>query len=287
MYNIVKELIITVLLGLLSIIVMACKGNFYSFLNYVLLGMKDFAGNNLKIQETVEIVIIAYGLIAIMSYLLTFLLFKSKEIDDRNIITILIFAAFLNLSSFPIFNLYHTSFAILLNIIIFIYVLDILLIKKVKNKKILKVCIVITYIVINIFCINCGLQTEENVKIEDKRNVYYSANISKKLYQNMEETIKYILQKEAEGIDVICISSDAALYMTPIKKSHRELDLIFEGNLGYMGKENTIDKIKQLDKVEILMNKNIEWQELTELREYVIVDYQRIGTVGDCYIFKK
>lgn len=285
--NIIKQFIIVFLLTLVTIILMWFQGNLQGFLNYTILGMIDFTGNNLSIQDTVEMVIVVYGVIAIVSYIIAFLLLKSKEINDKNLIVLLIFAALLNFSSYPIFNLYHTSFAILLNIIVFIYIFDKILLKKLISKKIIIGLIAMIYIVINIFCIICGLKNIKNIKITDKNSVYYSANLSEELNNNLKETTKYILQKEKEGINVICISSDAALYMTALNKNNKELDLIFEGNLGYKGKEKTLEKIKNLDNIEILMNRNIHGQELTELRNYIIQNCERINTIGDCYVFKK
>lgn len=286
-HNIVRQIGVTLVLTLITIILMWFQGNLQGFLNYTILGMIDFTGNNLSIQDKVEIVIVAYGVIAITSYILSFFLFKSKEISNKNIIILLIFAVLLNFSAYPIFNLYHTSFAILLNIIVFVYIFDEILLKKLTSKKIIIGLIAMVYIVINIFCIICGLKNTKNLKITDKNSVYFSANISKELNRNLQEITQYILDKEKEGFDVICISSDAALYMTALNKNHKELDLVFEGNLGYKGKEKTIEKIKNLDNIEILMNRNIQGQELTELRTYVIQNCERINTIGDCYVFKK
>lgn len=279
-------MIVVGVLTLITVIIMLVQGNFQGFINYTILGMKEFTGNNLNIGEQVEFVILAYGIIVIASYILTFFLLKSKEIQDRNIIILAIFAIFLNLSAYPIFNLYHTSFAILLNLMIFIYIFEKLLLKRIVRTKIKVVLLITVYIVINIFCINCGLQKEKNIKITDKSSVYYFANMNEELNKNLEIISEYIIQKEKEGIDVICISADSALYMTALSKNHQELDLIFEGNLGYNGKEKTIEKIKNLDNVEILMNKSSYWQELTELRNYITINYERITTVGDCYVFK-
>lgn len=285
--NIIKQFIIIFLLTLVTIIAMWLQGNLYGFVNYTILGMIDFTGNNLSIQQSVEMIVISYGVIALLSYVLSFFLFKAKEISDKNIIILLIFAVLLNFSAYPIFNLYHTSFAILINIIVFIYIFDKILLKKQTSQKIVVGLIIVTYMVINIFSIVCGLKNTNNIRITDKNNVYFSAYISEELNQNLKEITEYILQKEKEGIDVICISSDAALYMTALNKNHKELDLVFEGNLGYKGKEKTIEKIKNLDNIQILMNRNIEDQELIELRNYVIQNCKLINTIGNCYVFEK
>lgn len=284
-HSIIREITVTLVLALVTVGIMLLQSNFNGFLNYTILGMLDFTGSNLTIQETVEFIIIAYGLIAIASYIQCIMLYKTKKIEDKNIIFLLIFAITLNFSAYPIFNLYHTSFAILLNIIIFIYIFEKLLLEKIQSNKIKIALVIVTYLIINIFGINCGLKTSKNIKIVDNDNVYYSANMSEELNRNLKEVTEYILKKEKEGIEVICVSADSALYMTAINKNHGELDLIFNGNLGYNGKENTIEKIKGLENTEILMNENIYWQELTELREYILQNYTKSGKVGECNVY--
>ena len=75
--------------------------------------------------------------------------------------------------------------------------------------------------------------------------------------------------------------------MTYLNKNHGELDLCFVGNLGRQGKEGIINKIKELDEnTEILINKNSYWQEINQLKEFVMNNYKNDGEIGDLIIYK-
>lgn len=283
---IIRELMVALVCVVIAVLMMCATGCFSGFLNYTVLGMGEFTSENISVQETVEVVIIGYFVIALCSYILGFLLSKQNKEISKNIKILSAFSLFLNISAFPIANLYHTSFAILLNIIIFIYIFDNLLLYKVNNKIILGVIGICLYIIINSYGVICGYRASQNVKITDKENIYFSTNISESLNKKIKEVTEYIDQKKEQGIDVICISADAPIYMTYLHKNHAELDLCFYGNLGYKGKENVIEKIKRLNDTEILINQKFYWQEVEQLRNYINGNYQKVGTLEDLNIYK-
>lgn len=286
--NLFKEGIISFSLLLISMVVMHLNGNLNGLINYTILGMSEFTTNNLKIQEGIETILATYVTIIIFSNILIIYLSKNKEIKDEKILVLIFFSITLNFSAYPIVNLYHTSFAILINVMLFIYLADKIFLENIITNKITVLLIIIIAMFINIWGIICGLKLDKTERIKDKNNVYYSSIIDKELNKQMNEITDYIKNKEKEGIDVICVSADSALYMIKLNKNHQELDLIFEGNLGYNGKENTLNKIKNLDyNVEILMNKEMFWQELIELREYIIQNYKNVDIMGECLVFKK
>lgn len=285
-HYIVRELMVTLICMLVAVIIMNFTGCFKGFLNYTILGMGEFTTQNFKLQNEVKIVIIGYLTIAICSYILAFLVSrKNKDIRD-NMKVLTVFSILLNLSILPIVNLYHTSFAILINVIIFVYLLDTLLLSKIKNKVFAIILAIVLYLVINSYGVICGYRASKNVRITDTNNVYFSSNVSEELNNKMNQISEYIKQKESENIDVISISSDSALYMTLLNKNHKELDLCFKGNLGYNGKEEVIEKIKLLKDTEIMINQNDYWQEIDELKKYVRENYEKIKTIGDIDIYK-
>ena len=284
---IIKESIVAAICTFIAVFIMCVTGCFSGFLNYTVFGMGEFTTKNFSIQQTVEGVIVGYLTIAVCSYILGIIISKQDKDINYNIKVLSIFSIFLNFSLFPIANLYHTSLAILLNVIIFIYILEKLLFYKLENKVILSFIIVFVYMVINSFGITCGYRVSKNVKITDKENIYFSSNISQDLNKKIEEVTKYIKEKEKEGIDVICISSDGAIYMTYLHKNHGELDLCFRGNLGFNGADNVIKKIDNLKNTEILVNQSSYWQEIEELRSYVLENCEYIGTIEDLEIYKK
>lgn len=285
-HYIVREFAVTLVCSLIGVIIMCITGCFSGFLNYAILGMGEFTTGNFSLQEKVGIVVIGFLVIALFSYVLSFLLSKiNKELADY-LKVLCVFSIFLNISVMPIINLYHASFAILLNVIIFAVIFENLLFNKLKNKVVLGIIVAVLYCAISGYGVMCFNRASNNIKIEDKDNIYYSVNISEELNNKLKEVTDYIKTKEEEGTQVICITSDAPLYMTYLNKNHSELDLCFKGNLGYQGEEKTIEKVSEMENVEILMNKEIYWQELEDLRMYVIENFENIGNMQDVLIYK-
>lgn len=277
---IIREMLVALVCILMSFGIMYSLGCFRGFLNYTILGMGEFTTGNISIGQTVELVIIGYLCIAVCSYILGFLVsIQNKEIE-KNIKVLSIFSIFLNISILPIANLYHTSFAILINLIIFIYLFEQLLLCKLSNKVILIVIATILYIAVNCYGVICVYRASKNIKIDDIKNVYYSSNMNEELNKQLEEVVNYIKQKENDGLDVICITADSALYMTYLNRNHSELDLCFKGNLGWNGTEKTIEKLKEMKDTVVLINTNIYGQEISEIKDYIIKqNYGNIETV--------
>ena len=286
-YFIIKEITVALVCTIIAVEIMCLTDCFKGFLNYTIYGMGEFTTGNFSIGQTVELVIIDYLCIAVCSYVLGFFISMQNKEIAKNILILSIFSILLNLSIFPIANLYHTSFAILINLIIYIYLFDQLLLCKLNNKVIFVIITVVLYIVISSYGVVCGYRASKNIKIDDKDNIYYSSNITEELNKRLEKVTNYIKEKEEEGLDVICISADSALYMTYLHKNHRELDLCFRGNLGWNGTEKTIDKIKELKGTVFLINTNIYWQEIAEIKDYVIQNnYQDIEIVQELNAYR-
>lgn len=282
-HYIIREMMVASVLSFIAIVIMCITGCFRGFLDYAFLGMSEFASENISIPK----VTILYFVIALCSYILGFLLSKEDAEVLYNIKVLSIFSLLLNLLAFPIINFYHATFAILLNIIIYLYIFEKMLLFKLNKKLPLIVIAIILYICINIYSIVCVYKSDKMIKIVDKGNIYFSSNMSKDLNDDLVEVTKYIKQKESEGIDVICLSQDAALYMTYLHKSHGEMDLCFLGNLGYAGKDNIMQKIQNLSSnTEILINKEKNWQEIFELRLYIKKNLKKVGEIRNLEIYK-
>lgn len=268
-HYIIREIMVSLVCTLIAVLIMCMAGCFRGFLNYTIYGMGEFTTENFIIQDGVKIVIIGYLAIALCSYILGFLLSRQNKETTNNIEILCVFSIMLNISILPIANMYHTSFAILVNLIIFIYIFEKLLLSKLNNKVALIIIATVFYLAVNSYGIVCGLRSEKNIRIVDKENVYYSSNLSKELNDRLENVKSYIKAKEKEGIDVICISADSPLYMTALNKNHDELDLCFTGNLGYHGKERTLEKVQELKDTEIFINTDEYWQEVEEIKTWV------------------
>lgn len=285
-HYIIREIMVALVCTLFAVIIMYGTNCFAGFLSYTIYGMGEFTTENFVIQEAVKVVVIGYLVIALCSYILSFLLTRYNKEISNNISVLCVFSIMLNISVLPIVNLYHTSFAILVNLIIFIYIFDVLLLNKLNNKLALGIVAVVFYIAVNSYGLVCVLRSNQNIKIVDKENVYFSSNISEELNTRLEEVTNYIKEKEKEEIDVICLSADSPLYMTALNKNHGELDLCFNGNLGWNGKNNTLEKVKDLRNTEILISTDEYWQEVDEIKNYVRENCEELEQINNLNVYK-
>lgn len=88
--------------------------------------------------------------------------------------------------------------------------------------------------------------------------------------------------------EVVCISTNAGLYMIPLKQNNKEFDMLLLGNLGKDGENGVIEKLKEFKgKKIILMNKEKKsWQESDKIIEFVKNNFTNIGEIDDILIYK-
>ena len=100
----------------------------------------------------------------------------------------------------------------------------------------------------------------------------------------------YIKEKNSRGIDVIIISYDSAFPMIELKQNHGVYDLLFNGNLGYNGKEQIKEDILNRENTEFLVvtdKKDLFDQEPPEIREFIIDNLNFKGKICNYSIYSK
>lgn len=278
-----KELLVFFILLLASSLVMSLKGNFIEFIDYVFLGMGDFASKNFAIAEGTEILILIYFLSSALIYFLYISFIKKKKLTTQEEKNLVIFSFFLNLTAFPILNMYHTSFAIILNLVMLIVILN----KEIKvNSKILSYINIVVLICMNIYGISGVFKLERDSLIVDKISNYFGGFMEQKLQEKIELVDNYILEEGKKENRVVIISEKAALYMIPLNINNGDFDLAFVGNLGKNGESKLIEKVKNSENTKYLIDKNIYWQISLNLRNYIITNLEKTGDIGGFEIYE-
>ncbi len=269
-----------------------CSNNLYNFINYTVLGMGEFATENLTINMINVISTIFFILI---NTVVIFIFIKHKKITpvEKKQLTILnCFSIPFTLVILPIFNDTHFLIGIYLSIILFVYLASIL-IKEIElkiNQKIIN--IILTILVF----FTCGYSIShfiswyqiidsEKYKFENS-HPFYGGIYEEGLIEDINKVTAYI---ENSSNKVIILSSKASLYMVPTKNSNGMLDLPFKGNLGKEGEEGIIHLIESMEKIEILIEKEEEkifWQESKLLRQYIIENMNKIGEIQEFEIYQ-
>ena len=198
--NIIKQLFISIILTIISLIIMKLYGNLDGFINYCVLGIGEFAKNN----RGLEIVTIAYFALASVILLFAIIIIKinKDKIDIKNaIILLFIIGIPLLLISYPIVNIYHTLFAIVVLVILLIYMLHISILKDFLNKKIINIIIGLLIVISILTSVYNFTKNARYIKLDiNYNNPYYGAVLSPEMEQKIEEVNNYINKKNEKSI---------------------------------------------------------------------------------------
>lgn len=295
--NLLAEFLTFLILLISLLIYFYINNNLYNFINYTVLGIREFANENIFVDFSNIILAIFFVLFNII---LTTIFIKNKKIDinkieEEKLIILNCFSLPLTLIMIPIANRAHFLIGIHLSLILFIYLINIM-IKRMEFKKsrkainiilvIFAICTCTNSIVNFTFWTNSINNKNYQFNMEDP---FYGGIFKEETVKNIENIVEYI-ENENENDNIIVLSSKAAFYMIPTHRSNGMMDLPFKGNLGKEGEQGLIEKIKDMDNVKILIEKDensINWQESKEAREYIIENMEKIGEIEEFFIYKE
>lgn len=286
----IKQIITFFILCFIFMLILIMQNNLDSFINMCLLGINEFASNNINITISAITLLI----ITIIGLTMSVIIIKLKSTDNKikvNNIKILPFVIMCIPISFPIFNKYHVYLSSILGIILLIYNLDKLIVVELIDRKKIKSIYIVAIIIITIY--NAIFLILNNIKYYKSLNTYinpyYGSMITNEQIENINNICEYIKQNEQEGIDVKIISYTSNLYMNILNKNNGILDLPFYGNLGKDGDQGIINIISSMNNVKILIQKNDDlfFQESQKVRNYIKQNLKYEGEIEDFFIYAK
>ena len=275
-----------ILLSIGSIIYFQYAGILNGFIDYAILGIREFGEKNISVNipAIVSWILVVALNIFTVKQMKKKALFKDKEY--KKIQKVLIFSIFLTFSIFPIVNSAHFMVGMYLSWIILLYIINFICLHIFK-KKYMKLT---NYGMIVLICIaiSCSafyyFDWQEN-RIKDNHSPYYGGIMDTNIYHKIENITEYIKTSKKK---VIILSQDAAFYMINLKESNGKMDLPFKGNLGKKGEEGLIEEISQMKEVELLIKQKEEdmnWQESKKVRNFIMENYECTGEIEDFMIF--
>ena len=278
-----KEISIFGIYVLISCVAMYLQGNLFEFLDYAFLGMKDFTNNNLIVGSEISSIIFIFLIASLLIDVLYIYYMKKGKIVTLQEKSILIFSIFLNLTTFPIVNMYHLSFAIILN---FVMLLVIINKTDIKSTKIILPITLIIYVAINVNACYYLLKNKNLELVLNKDSKFFGGFVNTELLKEINEVDTYIQEEEEKGNKVIIFSEKSPLYMIELNKNNGILDLPFNGNLGRKSVSGLIEKIQNMNNVKVLLNEEPFWQIPLKAREYVLLNMKKIGEIGEFSIYE-
>lgn len=296
--NIIKKFIIFALLSSIIILQMFFSKNLFDFVNLTFGGLFEFREKNLSFSASPY-----YVVIYMSSFLLYFLvLFTQKTILAKvinkeifqNLSILIIFAAFMTLIIYPIFNSAHFLFAMPLHFIIIIYIFSILMLEDFYgSEKYAGTCYFMAFLVLLLIFLRIGSyyfeQSSKTTYILDTTSPFYGIPTYTEYIEKSNTIKEYILDQNKRGIDVIIISDDAALPVIELNQNHYMYDLLYEGNLGYNGKNKIEKDILARKHTQFLVVTNEEdvfEQQPPEIRDFIINNLNYKGTICNYSIYE-
>lgn len=276
-------------ISLIFLIELIINNKIDGFINYAILGMKEFSFKNISIELNNFIFFISIFLINVLVNIYLLKKAKLEDTERRNLKIILPFSIIIAMWTFPIFNKAHILLGILITIINLIYCIFIMFKDMIKENKIINniMYILIIYLLLISFI---KLFNWSNMILGEKYyfkydEPYFGGVIEDEKYKDIKNVTDYI---EKSNKKIIILSERAGLYMIPLKRNNGKFDLPLLGNLGKDGEEGLIDEIKKLENTQILLYKgkgDISDQESEKAINYIKNNWEKIDSIGEFEVY--
>ena len=290
--DILKQILILGILLSISMMLFIIFDIMNDFISYAILGIKEFAKENIggEINGIVQTIFFI-----IMAITLTIFLIKFKKIqneDKTKLIFLVTLSIPLTFIGFPIYNSYHLEIGNIVLYIAIIFLLEYMILKYIeinRLKKILKIIVILIILLyIYISLINFIYWIKYSIKNSyfNTDHPFFGGQLEENNIEEFENITKYILDSDKK---VIVLTEDAALYMVPLKISNGAMDMPFLGNFGNNGETKIINEIKNMSNTIILIKKDqsqLFWQESKKINDYIKENLKFNGEIEKFAIYE-
>ena len=269
----------------------------YEFVDYCILGIKTFSNSisyiNLIREKNILLRVISILIPTI--YLITsikIIININRGKDIKILFTILGYSVSLFAISFPIANGIHLLIGSLPSLILFVYTLNLVIIKYSKFK--IKIDDTFMKIMLFIFLIILLIGTASNFYkaykeyglSKDLKHFKYIP-ISKSLTDSIKDMDSYLLNFNNK---VYILDSTAAVYMIPIDKYNKDYDMFNLGNFGGRGEFGKIKDLEEENNIIVLIKNDStirNWQNPEQVRKYIKENWTKIDAISVFDVYKK
>lgn len=278
---------------IILLIYLLCNNIMNEFIDYAILGIKDFS-NSISYLNLLK------GKLSILAILVPITIIISLYISIRKnnqIITILFaYSVSTIVVVYPISDNVHFLIAGTITIITGIYLLKELYENKFKGileksiiiwiENFIKALIIILILImvgVSIYrLINYIINFKEYKNLENFKYI----PVSKELEEHIIKVDKYL---EEQQNDVYIVDARAAIYMIPINRYNKNYDMFLKGNIGGKGSKGIIEDLQSKENIALLILKDkrsLNWQTPIDVIEYVQNKYEKIGEIEGFEIWK-
>lgn len=296
--GLIKKFAIFALFSVIILLQMFFTGNLLDFINFAFGGLFEFRKQNVGFAASPYYLIIYITTFLLYFFVLftkkTFLAEIINEDNFKNLSILMIFTTFISLIIYPIFNSAHFLFAMPLHFIIIMYIFNIFIFDEFYGaEKYAGVCNFMAFMVLLLVFARIGSyyfeQSSKTDYILDSNSPFFGIPTYTEYLEKSEIIEEYILKQNKDGIDVIIISDDCSLPIIELNQNHHIYDLLYEGNLGYDGKNRIKSDIISRRNTQFLVVTNEEdifEQQPPEIREFIMENLTYKGTVCNYSIYE-
>ena len=262
------------------------------FIDYAILGIKDFSNKipyillikSKKWYLKVLSIIVPIYLVTNLIYVLASRI-KDKELDANNIIILAYSWASISVI-FPISDEIHFLVGCIPSIIGMVYTISKKFFYDNKRWILIETASQVLTIYIVVIAILNSVKMVSALKQTGKEIDHFKL-IPNSSYSTVLEVDDYI-KKQTK--DVYILDSSAVLYTIPIDQYKKNYDMFNKGNLGSKGEDGIIEDLKNKANIQILIlqdNYRRNWQTPLKVIDYVKNDLSKIGSIGIFDIYEK
>lgn len=267
------------------------NGIFMDFVNYTILGVKEFS-NSVSYKNlffgNLKILAVVVPIIMIMSIIIG--IWKK----NNKLITFFAFSISMFIVVYPISDDIHFLIASAISMITGIYLIQIMLNRISLEKINIKVKIFFQAFIDSVLIV-MGVMSIF-ISIYNISNSYYKAYKNLSNFKNVP--VSYSLERVILSVDEYMRNSEnecyivdarAAIFMIPLNRYNKNYDMFNSGNLGKNGIENVINDLDKKENAKILIvndNVGLNWQTPIDVINYIKNNYQKIDEIEyfDVYI---
>ena len=278
---------------IILLIYLLCNNIISEFIDYTILGIKDFS-NSISYLNLLKSKLSILAILVPITIIISLYIAIRK---NNQIITILFaYSVSTIVVVYPISDNVHFLIAGTITIITGIYLLKELYENKFKGileksiiiwiENFIKALIIILILImlgVSIYrLINYIINFKEYKNLENFKYI----PVSKELEEHIIKVDKYL---EEQQNDVYIVDARAAIYMIPINRYNKNYDMFNKGNFGGKGSKGIIEDLQSKENITLLILKdkrNLNWQTPIDVIEYVQNKYEKIGEIEGFEIWK-
>lgn len=273
------------------------NGIFIDFIDYAVLGIKDFT-------NSISYIDLFYGNLKFLAVLVpciiccTFIWYLKTK--DNKVLILFAYCLSTLIIVYPISDEIHFLIASTITLMVGMYFIKNVLEYvynyvennlKEKKKLIFKIAVEATeevvILAIGIFTIGNLFINLHDVKIENYKKIqnFKYIPVSSSLRENIEIIDKYISKSDKK---VYVLDASAAIYMIPLDRYNKNYDMFLAGNIGGQGADGMIEELKKQNNIELLILKSrnaMNWQTPMKVIDFVEQNYSQTGEIAQYNIY--